>query len=268
MPSFGAKLKHERESRKITLEEVARSTKISKRHLLELEEERFKDLPGGIFNKGFVRAYAKQLELDEEEMVREYVAAEAEVLGAPVVPPVAMETTKLMSSMAVAKEHQESVRRGDPVRRFMTIAVIAVVLLGVGGFVYRYFDDQKSSSTARAAAPEHRPRPVSAVPVAESGEAQATLPQGVKAVAPVKAAPQPLFVELHAKETSWILVNADGKETELTLAANETRSFTAEKELTMKLGNAEAVEIRRNGNRLPDFPPGTKTHTISFTPDI
>ena len=269
MANFGARLKRERETRKITLDEVARSTKISKRHLLELEEERFKDLPGGIFNKGFVRAYAKQLELDEEEMVREYVAAEASVLG-EAVPPVALETTKLMSSMAVAKEQQESVRRGDPAGRLMTIAVVLVVLLGGGGFAYKYFEDHKQDSTASAAAPEHPHKTISAVPVAETGDAQATPAHAIKAAdaAVAKAAHQPLFVELHAKEQSWLLVTADGKQTELTLAANETRSFTAEKELTMKFGNAEAVEIRRNGNRLPDFPPGTKTHSITFTPDI
>lgn len=269
MATFGARLKRERETRKITLDEVARSTKISKRHLVELEEERFKDLPGGIFNKGFVRAYAKQLELDEEEMVREYVAAEAAVLG-EIVPPVAMETTKLMSSMAVAKEQQESVRRGDPVGRLMTAAVVIVVLLGLGGFGYKYFADQKQASIANAAAPEHPRSAIVAVPLAETGEAQATPAHPLTPPNTTNANPahQPLFVELHAKEQSWLLVTADGKQTELTLAANETRSFTAEKELTMKLGNAEAVEIRRNGNRLPDFPPGTKTHSITFTPDI
>jgi cytoskeletal protein RodZ len=65
MSNFGDRLRREREKRKISLDDIATATKISKRHLIELEEERFKDLPGGIFNKGFVRAYAKFLELDE-----------------------------------------------------------------------------------------------------------------------------------------------------------------------------------------------------------
>jgi cytoskeletal protein RodZ len=91
--TFGAHLRREREARRITLDEIAKSTKISKRHLSELEEERFKDLPGGIFNKGFVRAYAKYLGLDEEEMVAEYVSAEANANVTPVTtPPIAMET--------------------------------------------------------------------------------------------------------------------------------------------------------------------------------
>src|ERR1051325_3898840 len=127
--TFGAHLKREREARRISLDDVAKSTKISKRHLSELEEERFKDLPGGIFNKGFVRAYAKHLGLNEEEMVAEYVAAEAGANVQPVTtPPIAMETQKLMASMAVAKEREESVRANDPAARVLTAAVAIAVL--------------------------------------------------------------------------------------------------------------------------------------------
>jgi cytoskeleton protein RodZ len=50
--SLGARLKREREQRKITLEEISLSTKIGTRFLLAIEEEQFDQLPGGIFNKG------------------------------------------------------------------------------------------------------------------------------------------------------------------------------------------------------------------------
>src|SRR5207302_459969 len=43
--------------------------------LRALEEEHFDQLPGGVFNKGFVRAYARQVGLDEEEAVADYLAA-------------------------------------------------------------------------------------------------------------------------------------------------------------------------------------------------
>ncbi len=65
MESLGARLKREREQRKITLDEISLSTKIGTRFLLAIEEEQFDQLPGGIFNKGFVRAYARYLGVDE-----------------------------------------------------------------------------------------------------------------------------------------------------------------------------------------------------------
>jgi len=72
---FGEKLRRERELRGITLEEVAIATKIGTRNLRALEEEKFSQLPGGIFNKGFVRAYSRYVGIDEEQAVSDYVAA-------------------------------------------------------------------------------------------------------------------------------------------------------------------------------------------------
>ena len=73
MPSFGEKLKLEREKRKITLEQISVSTKIGTRMLQALEEDRFNQLPGGIFNKGFVRAYSRFIGLDEDQVVADYL---------------------------------------------------------------------------------------------------------------------------------------------------------------------------------------------------
>src|SRR6185312_10800561 len=73
--TFGEKLQREREMRGITLEEIAEATKIGTRSLRALEEQDFDKLPGGIFNKGFVRAYSKYLGIDEEQSVADYVDA-------------------------------------------------------------------------------------------------------------------------------------------------------------------------------------------------
>ena len=74
MASFGENLRQAREARNITLQEIAATTKISSRALQALEDEHFEQLPGGIFNKGFVRAYARCVGLDEEKTVAEYLA--------------------------------------------------------------------------------------------------------------------------------------------------------------------------------------------------
>jgi cytoskeleton protein RodZ len=73
--SLGARLKREREQRKITLDEISLSTKIGTRFLIAIEEEHFDQLPGGIFNKGFVKAYARSVGVDEAEAVAEYELA-------------------------------------------------------------------------------------------------------------------------------------------------------------------------------------------------
>ena len=75
MGPFGEKLRYQREQRGLTLEAISNVTKISTRMLRALEDEHFDQLPGGVFNKGFVRAYARQVGLNEEETVTEYLAA-------------------------------------------------------------------------------------------------------------------------------------------------------------------------------------------------
>ncbi len=73
MGSFGERLRREREMRGVSLDDIAEATKIGTRLLRALEEEHFELLPGGIFNKGFVRAYAKYLGLNEDEAVADYL---------------------------------------------------------------------------------------------------------------------------------------------------------------------------------------------------
>lgn len=75
MGAFGDKLRQHREQRGISLDAISNTTKISARMLRAIEDEHFDQLPGGVFNKGFVRAYARQVGLDEEETISDYLAA-------------------------------------------------------------------------------------------------------------------------------------------------------------------------------------------------
>jgi cytoskeletal protein RodZ len=76
MPSFGEELKRERELRRISLREISESTKINIRYLEALENNDFRHLPGGVFNKGFVRAFAQFIGVDPESMVNAYLLEE------------------------------------------------------------------------------------------------------------------------------------------------------------------------------------------------
>ena len=75
MGAFGEKLRKQREHRGIELDAISNTTKISTRMLRALEDEHFDQLPGGVFNKGFVRAYARLVGLDEEEAITDYLTA-------------------------------------------------------------------------------------------------------------------------------------------------------------------------------------------------
>jgi len=71
---FGNKFRQAREKKELSLDDVSNVTKISSRMLQAIEEEHFDQLPGGVFNKGFIRAYAKHLGLNSEDAVSDYLA--------------------------------------------------------------------------------------------------------------------------------------------------------------------------------------------------
>src|SRR5246127_792951 len=70
--NFGERLKRERELREVTLEEITQATRIGPRFLEALENEEWEKLPGGVFNRGFVRSIAHYLGLGEEAFLAEY----------------------------------------------------------------------------------------------------------------------------------------------------------------------------------------------------
>src|SRR5437870_11259015 len=83
MTDFGAQLKQAREQRGISLRQIATATKISMAALEALERNDFSHLPGGIFSRAFVRAYALEVGLDPELTVQDFlVEYEQNDLGA------------------------------------------------------------------------------------------------------------------------------------------------------------------------------------------
>ena len=70
--NFGSYLKHERELRGVPLEEISGATKIHIRFLQALEDNKFEELPGEVFIKGYIRSYADTIGSDVEEMLNIY----------------------------------------------------------------------------------------------------------------------------------------------------------------------------------------------------
>ena len=72
MTNLGADFKKARESKGISLDQIATETRIRIRFLTAIENEEFHLLPGGIFNRGFVRTYAERVGIDPDEAVTDY----------------------------------------------------------------------------------------------------------------------------------------------------------------------------------------------------
>jgi len=89
--SLGAYLRHERELRGMSVEEIARATRIPNASIERIESDRFDDLPGEVFVRGFLRSYAKALGISPDEIVAHY----SSMRRVPVVAPIPVTPTNL-----------------------------------------------------------------------------------------------------------------------------------------------------------------------------
>ncbi len=125
MDTFGDQLRQERKRRNVALDEIARLTKIRIRYLQALEDGQHERLPGIVFAKGYVRAYAETIGADADRLVGAYVA-EQRSLGR-------LETEasqeNVLEALAAAVETDKEIaqRRG--------VAAIVVVILALGAAV-------------------------------------------------------------------------------------------------------------------------------------
>jgi cytoskeleton protein RodZ len=273
--SFGARLKREREQRKITLDEIALSTKIGTRFLTALEEEQFDQLPGGIFNKGFVKAYARYLGIDEGQAVADYVTASGTSL--PEATP--EESPELAVLAARVPESEVGPETGLPWGLFAMALLIVAFGLAIWGFYSRdktakpnlvvpaLVDARKSTL-----APENVPQAPPAKAAPETGSAppvHSTQAAAHEASQPDAISnPGAFLVQIKAREDSWVAISADGREImQDTLSASEQKSIGAREEIIIKTGNAGALDISFNGKKLPSQGAPNQVKTLTFDPN-
>lgn len=261
MGSFGDKLRHEREARGVSLEEIAKVTKIGTRSLKALEEENFGILPGGIFNKGFVRSYARFLGLDEEKAVADYQdAAKEEPLSVKVI---ADQSAKLKASRV---PHMREGFVDNPMVRSVGVLLLLLALISGAYISYRrgYLHSMRLQLLHRKASMEAgglKPPSTTAtvLPVATAPQtpivatsapnpANPALPQGDT----VGLLPAGEFaVSIRTSEESWLSITTDGQRpVQRLFEPNEQQTITARDRIHMVIGNPVGTELSLNGKPL------------------
>jgi len=244
MSTFGETLKRERELRKISLREVSEATKIGLRYLEALEANRFDRLPGGLFNKGFIRAYAKFIGLDGEAMVNAYLFD----LNSQQNPPAPRPRYAGFSIEETAPPVPPAEERRNPPapsrRRALAGTLGAAALIAASILWLVVF---RGPSTAPGKAPPPPAEEEKAQIVGDSaGEAPAPAIEETEAPAPE---PEDLSLVLSVSETTWIAVVCDGTERlSKEVAPGDTVQLYCRSEIRLESGNAGTMALQINGH--------------------
>ena len=228
MASFGigAKLRQERVGRGLTIDDIARETRIKPRFLEAIEAEDFESLPGWVFARNFVRQFALTLKLDPDPLIAEVPRPDESAIRLPDPP------SRPLSSYQTDRWIHSAF--------WLAVALLAGLLAWVhfNHSGAKPVDDRRPVETAEAAAPA--PAPVSAK----------VRPAPVAAIAD-KTPSAAVEVVVTAHQQVWIQVNTDGRDTfSGTLQPNETRQISAAEQIRLTAGNAGGLTISLNGKTL------------------
>jgi cytoskeletal protein RodZ len=267
--SVGEFFRQVRETKGLTLDEVAIKTRIHPEYLKALEESNFAKLPEQVFAKGFVRSYARSLGLDEEDAMRRFAVSAGTFYDKH-------EERERLRQQQVEDERKRKANRK---------AVIAAAGVAVLGLVLLLTREQGPVSVMRAPEPEatrakaareperrgkaegapaeQGAKPQAPAPSPESGK-PATMPAPATSSDPLAGLPirggtseeGELVLALEATELSWVVVQTDDASPhEALLRPGDKLTWKAQEKFALTVGNAGGIRGELNGKALAPFGP-------------
>jgi len=265
MESAAVDLKTEREKKNISLAQIAADTHISLYYLQCIEEGRYGDLPGGLYNRAFLKAYCESIHLDSREILEQY---EAQIS-------VSQPEKKTKSNIPYSPRQNTFTISGPILIWTVMLLLSAFGIYFSRGWISEIFSpyfsektatvesyqrpgepssDSISASTVSSAAPILKPNdlkpspdiPPTAMETVDSLQ-KTQLSPVEKKLTPESVADQKLLLEITAKEPCWIEIDIDGiRSTRKLMEPGETQECNANDRIRVKIGNAGGVQMKIN----------------------
>ena len=253
MATLGQRLRREREAKGVSLADIANQTRIGARLLKAIEEEDFEQLPGGIYNKAFLRQYVSFLGLDEEQALREYDLLTG---SAQETPP---SQQNLSPEAPASRDHSLALPWKLAALALIPIAAAALWLLSGRPDSPEMHSSQTSAALHESIPAPEAARTSAASPAAPSEPLSAStppLPEDLVQTAEERPTfseygADELLLEISARSEVWLYITADGEESwQGILQPNQTRQVQAAESIRLTVGNAGGVELMLNGKPL------------------
>jgi cytoskeleton protein RodZ len=261
---LGARLKNARESRGLSLHGVSDMTKISIPLLEALERDEYGRLPGGIFSKSFVKAYAVAVGLDADSAVAQFIEEHAQH---------ERDNQATIGDPQVTPEDREFLHRQQRAVRLLRGAAVVVAAVAVAALFYELWVWWPRSEPEVATVPHTTPAPSPSPPPASNQPDPSAAKPAVEAPPP-PAAPKPepprkpMVFEFAATAPCLLELIADGVLVfSRELQAGERQRVEATKELRVNAGDAGALEWTINGARAAALGEAGKSAQATVTPE-
>lgn len=243
--TLGEKLREAREAKDITIAEVSEQTRISPLYLDAIENDDYTPLPGGIFNKGFVKSFAKYVGVDENEALQDY--------------------SRLIASQGSSAEDDLKTYRPEVLTdensssSTLTTIFFAIVILGaivVGALALVNYINSNSAENANVAPTPEVNANVSNV------NANSNTSSAIPAVDTIKVEFAPL------SNTISVASTVDGKTENSSIKAEETKTYTGQQSVKLSYYKGFAGKIRLvvNGKQVtpPSEPENPRNVAIEY----
>ena len=280
MASVGAYLRDLRTRRGVSLEEIARLTRVAPRYLVALEADASENLPAPVFIRGFIRAYCQALGESPQEALSIYEGREVQVVAS---------TPRLSSATRTTAPAPRT--RGAVLVSFALLVVLGMALFMMALVIQPRGRGERlpgearpvpapSATTPGETSPPPTPAPAPAAPAPAPTAPTPASPRPSAAVSvptpppppsvssPAAARPMtlpdldtlggsvtpPYRLVARISEPSWIRVRTeDGRSSEETVAAGEVREWVSDRPFVLTIGNAGGVALELNGRALPSL---------------
>jgi cytoskeletal protein RodZ len=276
MPTLGEEIKRRREERDITLTDISEATKISTRYLKAIESDNYSILPGGIFTRSFIRAFAKQVGMSEDEAIGLYhqqlgqsaepqsqPATDSRPVSAPAVEQRPRRSDPVVFHSAPTRASWPTIVIGAGIILFIVIVVLALVKK----LSWSEADQAASNSAAAQQSEPAKPSPQPAQTQPAQTQPAQQPAAATEAPPPQVPAGEPLVVKIEAATGEcWLRYQVDdAKPSIVTLKQGETQDIPpAQTQVKLNIGNRQTIKLSIN-NREAIFPPNTPKFAAQLT---
>lgn len=250
LEAVGHILSEAREKMGLSIEDVGARLRLTSKQVMAMEAGRMEDLPGPTFVRGFLRNYAKLLQVDPEPLL---AACRTQSVEIP---------SKYISL------HSENIQFAGRVRKGWTLylaGIVIAVLLLAAWFAYKDFNTTSAPAAgqpADTATPQETPgdqsqiqaQPLPQIPMPEAvnpagAPVSPAQPVGVAPGAPEVAVAGSATIVFTATQTSWVGVkDRDGKELlGRNVAAGSNQTITGMPPFKLTIGNAPGIQVTYKG---------------------